>query len=104
MSVSYPLHIIRKTDKQWLRRTAQAVLSALPHDPVSAPDCCPECAVRAPVAPWRSDYVPGGMIEHHWACNGCGQTWITRIDVSASSLRTSTLRPSIAPSIDTALR
>lgn len=82
MPVTYPLHFIRETDRQWLRRTAPAVPSAQPRDSAATQDCCEDCAARAPVAPWRSDYVPGGAIEHHWACSACGQTWITRIDVA----------------------
>lgn len=82
MSVAYPLHIIRKTDRKWLCRPAQPLLPALPHEPATTQNCCSGCGNRAPVAPWRSDYVPGGTIEHHWACSGCGQTWITRIDVT----------------------
>ena len=84
MSVTYPLHLIRKNDRQWLRRSAQAVATAQTHDSVATPGCCEDCAARAPVAPWRSDYVSGGAIEHHWACSGCGRAWVTRIDMTSS--------------------
>ncbi|MFD2180755.1 hypothetical protein [Rhodoplanes azumiensis] len=82
VSVTHPLPIIRENDRQRLHRTAPSMRRALSHEPRVAQDRCPECAARAPVAPCRSNYVSGGVIEHHWACSGCGRAWVTRIDVS----------------------
>ena len=43
---------------------------------------CPLCHERV-VAPEMSEFVDGGQIRHHWACDGCGSVFSTAIDTKA---------------------
>ena len=47
----------------------------------SAPAQCPLCA-EVMVAPLMSEFVEGGEIRHHWACDSCGQYSCTSIPLS----------------------
>jgi len=42
---------------------------------------CPLCA-DVMVAPFMSEFVEGGEIRHHWACDACGQYSSTSIPLT----------------------
>jgi uncharacterized protein with PIN domain len=33
---------------------------------------CPHCGDRL-IAPEVSEFIEGGMIQHYWVCDGCGE-------------------------------
>jgi uncharacterized protein with PIN domain len=41
---------------------------------------CPYCGDRL-VAPEVSEFITGGEVRHHWACDCCGQDSSTRVAV-----------------------
>ena len=47
----------------------------------SAAAQCPLCA-DVMVAPFMSEFVEGGEIRHHWACDACGQYSSTSIPLT----------------------
>ncbi len=50
--------------------------------PFSAPASCPHCGDWM-VAPLVSEFVEGGEIRHHWACEACAQASTTSIALCA---------------------
>jgi hypothetical protein len=47
----------------------------------AAPTQCPLCT-DVMVAPFMSEFVEGGEIRHHWACDACGQYSCTSIPLT----------------------
>jgi uncharacterized protein with PIN domain len=48
-------------------------------DAKNALNKCPKCNALV-AAPSESMYLTGGILEHHWKCQGCGISWTTKID------------------------
>jgi len=44
--------------------------------PTARRDQCPRCRALA-AGPRVSSYQPGGVIAHHWQCEGCNSGWDT---------------------------
>lgn len=63
-----------------LDRQAESALSRC----FALPTRCPHCGDWL-VAPVASEFVEGGEIRHHWACETCSGQSLTSVSVEAAS-------------------
>ena len=67
---------LQKTNTTRLNTTRLKAIRAF-----AAPMRCPHCGDPM-VAPLVSEFVEGGEIRHHWACEGCAETSMTTIPLT----------------------